>query len=216
MRVLCSLIAALIALWPLALHAQALPALTITLYDSQGQPITAATVRLTDRSGQQELGQASTDATGVAVIDAPALDQVRLQVGGVLPSGLPLRLPPTDAQGFLLFLDAGPTQVDLLADATGELALNPQTMWIQEGSTAPIPAAPTPASGTVPDLFAPAAPAPSETTPDLFAPAAPAPSVGQPVAPSVRRRGTSWVVGVLISVALSAAGFALWRLGRAS
>jgi hypothetical protein len=201
MRVLFFILAALITLWPLGLQAQGLPALTITLYDSQGQPIPAATVRVTDRSGQQELGQASTDATGVAVIDAPALDQVRLQVGGVLPSGLPLRLPPTDAQGFLIFLDAGPTQVDLLADATGELALNPQTMWVQEGVTTPIPAAPTPVSGT---------------TPDLFAPAAPAPSVGQPVAPSASPSSASWVVGLLMAALLSAAGFALWRLGRAS
>jgi hypothetical protein len=211
-----SILLALIALWPLALHAQGLPALTITLADSQGQPIPAATVRVTDRSGQQPLGQAVTDATGVAVIDALALDQVRLQVGGVLPSGLPLRLPPTDAQGFLIFLDAGPTQVDLLADATGELALNPQTMWVQEGVTTPIPAAPTPASGTVPDLFAPAAPAPSGTVPDLFAPAAPAPRVGQPVAPSASSSSASWVVGLLMAALLSAAGFALWRLGRAS
>ena len=205
MRVLCSIIAALIALWPLALHAQGLPALTITLYDSQGQPIPAATVRVTDRSGQQELGQASTDATGIAVIDAPALDQVRLQVVGSLPSGLPLRLPPTDTQGFLLFLDAGPTQVDLLADTTGELALNPQTMWIQEGVTAPIPAAPTPAS----------VPVRTDAVNTVFTPAAPAPRMAPPPAPSAPPPGASWVVGLLITALLSAAGYALWRFGRA-
>ena len=215
MRVLCSLFAALIALWPLALHAQGLPALTVTLYDNQGQPIGAALVRVTDRSGQQLLGQASTDATGIAVIDAPALDQVRLQVVGSLPSGLPLRLPPTDTQGFLLFLDAGPTQVDLLADTTGELALNPQTMWIQEGVTAPIPAAPTPASGTLPDAPGIAAGVASGTTPDMFAPAAPAPSVAQPSTPVASPAPASWAVGLLITTLLGAAGFALWRFGRA-
>jgi hypothetical protein len=134
-------------LWMVALCTWILvPSLTITLHNAEGQPLAGVAFLVADRSGQQILGQAITDGAGTAQVFDLALSEVRIVCRGVLPSGQPCRLPGTDPGGFLVFVDVGgTTQIDLLVDTQGMLALDPLTMWVQEGVDVPLPAAPTPA-----------------------------------------------------------------------
>lgn len=144
MRAMIALL--LTALWlnhPSLALAQSPPALVVTLRDSDGHGVAGATVLAWDRSGQQILGEAQTDADGRATIERVPVAEVRVAVRGTV-GGASLVQPGDDALGILIFLDAPTVTLDLLVEEGGMVVPDPSMFALEQApaSATAVPTAP--------------------------------------------------------------------------
>jgi hypothetical protein len=144
MRAMMALL--LTALWlnhPSLALAQSPPALVVTLRDSDGHGVAGATMLARDRSGQQILGEAQTDADGRATIERVPVAEVRVAVRGTA-GGMSLVQPGDDVLGILVFLDAPTVTVDLLIEEGGVVVPDPLMFALEQapGSATALPTAP--------------------------------------------------------------------------
>lgn len=193
MQWLCAFLLSL--LLPLLTLAQSSSELIVSLRDIGGQPMPGVVVTVRDPSGARDLAYTSTDAQGQALFAALPLSQVRLVCQGTLADGTPLAQRGDDAQGILVFLDAGATRIELRAEKDGAVLPDPATMV-----AASAPDAPDPATQLSPSLRPTSALAQSEG------------SLGGPAITSITTSsGPAWAGYALVAaLALATAAVLLW------
>ena len=123
-----SLVVIWLALGGALARAQEQPDLTVTLHDVANTPLIGVNVIVRDTSGTRDLARAATDAQGAASFANLAERAVRVAVAGALPGGARLYQPGNDAMGVSVWLDGGPTRIDLRSTADGLVAPDPATM----------------------------------------------------------------------------------------
>lgn len=126
-----------------SVSAQVLSVLTVQIRDVDGQVLQGMGVAVRGGDGAV-IVSAVTDAVGRATFFDLRAAAVRVTVTGQLPSGQALYLPGQDAEGIAVFLQGGPTALDLRVDRDGMVSPDPATMTALDApvpiATAPFPA----------------------------------------------------------------------------
>jgi hypothetical protein len=198
-HLLFPLIAALLIALPS--HAQAQPpaALVVTIRDSNGAGISAATVSILDIGGQHELARTTTDSAGVAVFATLPTESIRVLVAGQLADGPHLYQPGSDHAGLSIDLTAPPTRLDLRVEPDGQVLPDPATM------ISPDPGLPAQLDGNLPIPIAPLA------QPTAVAAAAPSPAASAEGTPTEANAGWWCGLGLLIVIAASIVALIAFR-----
>ncbi len=118
--VLLALIA--LAILPMPTLAQsATTTLTVQVRDTADRPLAEIAVRVVGASSREPLGQATTNANGLAIFDAIPASEVRVVLEGTLPSGTALTLIGQDATGIYANLSTSSWLMDLRVDEDGSV-----------------------------------------------------------------------------------------------